>query len=49
METYSIILNTGEVVRGSDLKVVAPCQSIEDLDYMAYIAWIEQGNQPTLI
>ena len=47
METYKIILSTGEVIRDSDLVVVAPCQSTEDPDYVAYIAWINAGNTPT--
>ena len=44
---YSINLQTCEVTRLSDGKVVAPCQSSEDPDFVAYIAWVEQGNAPT--
>ena len=49
METYTIILNTGEVIRNSDLKIVAPCQSAEDPDFVAYIDWINAGNQPEIV
>ena len=49
METYTIYLDQGQAVRDSDLKVVAPCHSSEDPDFLAYIAWINAGNQPTII
>lgn len=44
---YSIILSTGTVIRDSDQKVVAPCQSAEDPDFLAYNAWANAGNNPT--
>ena len=44
---YSIILNTGNVYRTSDLKIVAPAQNSEDTDYQEYISWINEGNSPT--
>lgn len=44
---YTIVLNTGAVLRDSDGKQVAPCQSIDDPDYVAYLAWIEAGNTAT--
>lgn len=45
---YTISRTTGEVVRVSDGKVVAPCQSAEDPDFLAYIRWVMvEGNQPT--
>jgi hypothetical protein len=45
---YSICLSTGEAVRLSDNKVVAPCQSCEDTAFTDYIDWIMLGgNQPT--
>ena len=43
---YQIQLSTGEVTRLSDGKVVAPCQSAEDPDFVAYIAWVNEGNAP---
>jgi len=49
METYKIILSTGEVIRVSDLAVVAPCQSPEDPDFVAYIDWVNAGNQPDIV
>ncbi len=45
---YTIILSTGEVIRNSDGKVIAPCQSAEDPDFVAYILWINSGNQPLI-
>jgi hypothetical protein len=46
---YSLSMSTGEAVRLSDGKVVAPCQSADDPDFIAYIDWIYAGNQPTLV
>lgn len=45
---YTIILDEGTVTRDSDGKVVAPCQSAEDPDFVAYINWVEAGNEPTV-
>lgn len=44
---YKIIINTGEVIRLSDNKVIAPAETIEDIDYQAYITWVNDGNNPT--
>lgn len=44
---YSMILDHGVIVRDSDTKVVAPCQSDQDPDFVAYIDWVNAGNQPT--
>jgi hypothetical protein len=45
---YTISLSTGEAIRLSDNKVVAPCQSCDDTNFTDYIAWIMVGgNQPT--
>ena len=43
---YTIYLLRGEVVRDSDGKIVAPCQSAEDPDFVEYTNWVKQGNQP---
>ena len=45
---YTIILDQGIVIRDSDGKVVAPCQSAEDPDFIAYNQWVEAGGQPTV-
>lgn len=45
--TYSYDLNSGNIIRDSDDVVVAPCQSANDEDFLAYIAWVNEGNQPT--
>jgi hypothetical protein len=48
MENYTIVLNEGTVIRASDGKVVAPCQSDQDPDFLAYIEWVNAGNEPVL-
>jgi len=45
---YTLYIRTGEVVRDSDNKIVAPCIDEFDTDYLAYINWINQGNEPTI-
>lgn len=47
MYTMNTAMNT--VTRDSDGKVIAPAQSVDDPDYQAYIAWVEAGNQPTIV
>jgi hypothetical protein len=46
---YTIILDEGTVTRDADGKVVAPCQSAEDPDFVAYIEWVEAGNTPLIL
>ena len=46
---YTINIATGVVTRDSDGKQVAPCQSVNDPDYVAYIAWINAGNAPVVV
>lgn len=46
--SYIIILESGVVVRNTDGKLVAPCQSVDDVDYQAYVAWVKSGNEPTV-
>lgn len=46
---YSINTTTGEAIRDSDGKVVAPCQSRDDPDFQAYYNWVMQGNEPNVI
>lgn len=46
---YTIVLHEGTVTRDSDGKVVAPCESPLDPDFIEYIKWIESGNQPTIL
>ncbi len=45
--TYTLILDEGLAIRDEDQKVVAPCQSNEDPDFLEYIDWINAGNLPT--
>lgn len=44
---YTINLATGVVIRSSDNKQVAPGQSVDDPDYLEYVAWVGAGNAPT--
>jgi hypothetical protein len=46
---YEIRPSEGTVTRVSDGKVVAPCQSELDQDFVAYIEWVNAGNQPAII
>lgn len=46
---YTIILDEGTVTRDADGKIVAPCQSAEDPDFVAYIEWVEAGNTPLIL
>ena len=46
MADYIIKLYQGQVIRTSDGKVVAPCQSDQDPDFITYHEWIAAGNQP---
>lgn len=45
---YTIFHATAEVVRDSDGAVVAPAQSTDDADYVAYIEWVNAGNEPAV-
>lgn len=45
--SYTISRTNGEVVRVEDGTVVAPCQSDQDPDFLAYTHWVMvEGNQP---
>ena len=41
---YTLTVNLGIVTRDSDGKQIAPCQSCDDTDLIAYNAWVEAGN-----
>lgn len=46
--TYTLYpKKNGQVIR-SDGKVVAPCQSHDDPDFLAYKDWVHAGNEPEL-
>ena len=47
--TYTINTATNEVTRVADGKIVAPCQSADDPDFVAYIAWVNANNTPAEI
>ena len=46
---YTINIATGVVTRDSDGKQVAPCQSPAEPDHVAYVQWVEDGNEPTMV
>lgn len=46
---YTIILNQGTVIRDSDGKIIAPCESELDQDFVAYIDWVNSGNEPIIL
>lgn len=43
---YTLTVNLGIVIRNSDGKQIAPCQSADDADLIAYNLWVEAGNHP---
>jgi len=43
---YSYYPDHGYVIRDSDRKQVAPCQSVDEQDFQDYLAWIYAGNTP---
>jgi hypothetical protein len=45
---YRIILDEGVVLDEFDNQV-APCQSVDDPSFVAYNAWVAEGNQPEVI
>lgn len=44
--SYSYYPHTGEIIRDSDGKTVAPCLSDQDPDFLEYNAWANEGNFP---
>jgi hypothetical protein len=46
---YTLDLHTGTVTRDADGKQVAPCQSAEDADFVAYQEWANGGGEPTVV
>lgn len=46
---YSLHIQNGTVTRDTDDKTVAPCQDADDIDFIAYINWVEAGNAPKII
>lgn len=46
---YTFNSQNGTIVRVSDGKIIAPCESPTDPDFLAYLDWVNQGNQPITI
>ena len=47
--TYTLHIQKGTITRDSDQVVVAPTSDDQSSDYLAYRAWAEAGNEPTII
>lgn len=47
--TYTLHIQSGTVTRDADGVEVAPAQSVTDADYVAYIEWINAGNEPRIL
>lgn len=45
---YTLINDEGVVLDDTG-KQVAPCQSVTDPDFEAYIAWVAAGNEPIIL
>ena len=46
---YTLTLSTGTVIRDADGVQVAPVDSANNPDFIAYNDWVYAGNQPTII
>jgi len=46
---YTMTVNLGIVTRDTDGKQIAPCQSVDDADFIAYQEWVALGNVPNEI
>lgn len=47
--SYKYVNNRGLVIRDSDGKVVSPCQSSEDPDFIEFNEWANAGNVPVIV
>ena len=47
--TYTLHIQTASVLRDSDGKEIAPCQSTDDPDFIEYCNWIKDGNEPRVV
>jgi hypothetical protein len=46
--TYTARTALGIVTRDADGLQVSPCQSVNDVAFMEYLDWINQGNHPAV-
>lgn len=46
---YKLIQDEGVLIRISDGKIIAPCNDYNDPDHLAYVAWVEEGNNPEIV
>jgi hypothetical protein len=46
---YTVSISEGTVTRNSDAKIVAPCQSVDDPDFVEYIEWVNAGGEPIVV
>ena len=47
--SYIIHMQSGTVTREADGVEVAPCQSAKDPNFVAYIDWVNAGNEPRVV
>lgn len=47
--SYTLHVQTGTITRDIDGLEVAPCQSADDPEFVAYIQWVEAGNEPRTV
>jgi hypothetical protein len=45
---YTNIIDQGIIIRDSDGKIVSPCESNENPDFVEYNEWANAGNHPTI-
>ncbi len=48
MSNYTSRPYFGTIIRNSDGKIIAPCQSDQDQDFIEYHNWINDGNEPDI-
>jgi hypothetical protein len=48
MAAYTLFVAQWRVVRNTDGKTVSPCADEHDPDFLDYLAWVEQGNEPDI-
>lgn len=46
---YTLNITTGIVSKNSDNKIIAPCQSYDDIDFQEYLSWVNAGNEPKIV
>lgn len=45
---YTNIIDQGIIIRNSDGKIVSPCESTQNIDFIEYSEWANAGNHPKI-